>query len=169
MTWWHKSHRAPVPRPAQALFALRGAPPGLDDRELNFIGWTITPPQQASELLHSQREVMQADDSHTTYASLSEFHHERKRRECPTSRARRARISLQPVTPFLYERRVFFTPVDDSSRWWAVSLGRLRARAEEEFLHFAFEEATRLRLDRRQPVFVDEHRLMLHPPSPRFL
>src|SRR5687767_419394 len=46
---------------------------------------------------------------------------------------------------------------------------RLGARAEEELLHLVFEELARLRLDRRQPILVDQHRLMLEPALPRGL
>ena len=45
----------------------------------------------------------------------------------------------------------------------------LRAAAEEELLHFLDQELARLRLDRRQPVLVQQHRLVLEPALPRFL
>src|SRR5579875_3510641 len=49
----------------------------------------------------------------------------------------------------------------------AITLRRLGARSEQELLHLRLEELPRLRLDRRQAVFVDEHRLMLQPARPR--
>src|SRR5690606_17153679 len=46
---------------------------------------------------------------------------------------------------------------------------RLRTLAEEELLHLAFEELASLRLHRREPVFVDQHRLVREPTPPREL
>src|SRR5690606_19945061 len=46
---------------------------------------------------------------------------------------------------------------------------RLRALTEEKLLHLVLEELARLRLDGRQPILVDEHRLMLEPALPREL
>src|SRR5690606_33979481 len=40
---------------------------------------------------------------------------------------------------------------------------------EKELLHFVFEELAGLRLDRREPVFVDQHGLVLEPALPREL
>src|SRR5690606_28359207 len=44
-----------------------------------------------------------------------------------------------------------------------------RAFAEKKLFHLGFEEPARLRLDRRQPVLVDQHRLMREPAPPREL
>jgi len=38
----------------------------------------------------------------------------------------------------------------------------------QKFLHFGDQEGASLRLDRRQPIFVDQHGLMRHPLRPRF-
>src|SRR5690606_8773345 len=51
----------------------------------------------------------------------------------------------------------------------AVVGGRFGAFAEEEFLHLALEELARFRLDRREAVLVDQHRLMHQPALPREL
>src|SRR6187401_3097743 len=48
-------------------------------------------------------------------------------------------------------------------------LGCLRPFSEEEFFHLELEPLAMRRLDGRQPVFVDEHDLVLHPLLPRFL
>src|SRR6195256_6846997 len=49
-----------------------------------------------------------------------------------------------------------------------IACGRLRAGPEEELLHFRLKELARLGLDRRQPVLVDEHGLVLQPARPAF-
>ena len=46
---------------------------------------------------------------------------------------------------------------------------RVGASAEEELLHLVLEELARLRLDRRQAVLVEQHRLVLDPALPREL
>src|SRR2546427_1792440 len=50
-----------------------------------------------------------------------------------------------------------------------IALRRLGAGAEKELLHLPFEELARLGLDRREAIFVDEHRLMVQPARPGFL
>src|ERR1700730_12007127 len=49
-----------------------------------------------------------------------------------------------------------------------IACGRLRAGPEEELLHFRLQELARLGLDRRQPILVDEHGLVLQPARPAF-
>ena len=45
----------------------------------------------------------------------------------------------------------------------------LRTAAEEKLLHFRREKLPRLRLDGRQAILVDEHRLMFEPALPGLL
>src|SRR5688572_6360407 len=44
-----------------------------------------------------------------------------------------------------------------------------RAAAEEELLHLLDQEFARLRVDRRQAILVEQHRLVLQPALPGFL
>src|SRR3546814_5629244 len=44
--------------------------------------------------------------------------------------------------------------------------GLFRAAAEQELLHFGFEEAAVLRVQRREPVLVDQHGLVRQPRRP---
>src|SRR5690606_20843546 len=44
----------------------------------------------------------------------------------------------------------------------------LRSPTEEELLHLGDEELARLRIDWRQSIFVDQHRLMPEPALPAF-
>jgi len=47
--------------------------------------------------------------------------------------------------------------------------GRRAAAAEKEFFHFLLEELARLRVDRREPVLVDEDGLVFQPQLPGLL
>src|SRR3546814_18353408 len=44
--------------------------------------------------------------------------------------------------------------------------GLFRAAAEQELLHFGFEEGAVLRVQRREPVLVDQHGLVRQPRCP---
>src|SRR5690606_20318328 len=50
-----------------------------------------------------------------------------------------------------------------------VAAGGLGAAAEEELLHLPLQELAGLGLDRRQPVLVDQHRLVREPALPGLL
>src|SRR5690349_12694241 len=57
---------------------------------------------------------------------------------------------------------VFFLLRDELLRF-------VRAVAEEELLHLELEPLAMRGLDRRQPIFVDQHHLVTHPLLPRLL
>src|SRR5258708_12400350 len=55
------------------------------------------------------------------------------------------------------------------SGFWRLVVGRaLGTRPEEELLHLSLQKLAGLGLDRREPVLVDEHDLVLDPPGPAF-
>src|SRR5258708_20677516 len=55
------------------------------------------------------------------------------------------------------------------SGFWRLVVGRaLGTRPEEELLHLSLQKLAGLGLDRREPVLVDDHDLVLDPPGPAF-
>src|SRR5882757_11573999 len=61
------------------------------------------------------------------------------------------------------------TRTEPSLLGWLETIRGLRAHTEEELFHFTFKKLSRLGLNGRQAVLVDQHCLMLQPARPSLL
>ena len=78
----------------------------------------------------------------------------------PIDRFSHARTEISARSP---------NPGRASFRWWYVSLGNVGAAAEKVLFHLAREVLAGTRIGQVQPVFIDQHRLLLEPCGPGFL